>query len=96
MTVRFVSVAEQEFAEAFSYYNKEKPGLGFEFVAEVDAAIERIVAFPEAWPRLSERSRRTRLRRFPFGLLYQIRGDEILVVGVMDMRRDPESWRNRL
>ena len=95
MTVRFLSIAERELADAFDYYDREKPGLGLEFIVEVDAAIQRIVEFPEAWPKVSDRVRRCRTRRFPFGVLYQLRHQEILVVAIMDLRRDPESWKDR-
>ena len=96
MEVRFLSVAEAEFAEAVEYYNREKPGLGVEFAAEIDAAIGRIIDFPEAWPLISQRVRRCRTRRFPFGVLYQLREREILIAAIMDLRRDPKSWHDRL
>ena len=96
MTVRFLSVAEEELAEAIEYYNQEKQGLGVEFAVEIDATISRIIDFPKAWPVISQRVRRCRTRRFPYGVLYQLRGEEILVVAIMDFRRDPKSWRNRL
>ena len=38
----------------------------------------------------------TDLRRFPFGLIYQIRIDEILIVSVMDLRADPTKWKDLL
>jgi plasmid stabilization system protein ParE len=94
--VTFLSIAEAELAEALEYYEEQQPGLGFQFAAEVDTAIERIVAHPQAWTALSGRVRRCRLSRFPYGVLYHWRREEILVVGVMHLRRDPTSWRNRL
>ena len=33
---------------------------------------------------------------FPFGLIYQIRTDEILITLVMDLRRDPTRWKDLL
>ena len=48
MTVRILSVAEQEFSDAVSHYNNESPGLGFEFAIEVNATIERIKNNPNA------------------------------------------------
>jgi plasmid stabilization system protein ParE len=94
--VTFVSVAEKELAEALDYYEGQQPGLGMQFAAEVDGAIERIVAHPEAWAPISARVRRCRVPRFPYGVLYQWREQEILVVGVMHLRRDPTSWRDRV
>ncbi len=43
MNVNFLSIAEREYVEAIEYYNQEQPGLGFEFAAGVDSAIQRIL-----------------------------------------------------
>lgn len=56
----------------------------------------RIVAQPQAWTPLSRRIRRCRTHRFPYGLFYQMRADEILIVSVMDLRRDPKRWEEYL
>ena len=49
MKVRFVSPANIEFDETVRYYDHLLPGLGFRFLQEVDAAIERIRLTPEVW-----------------------------------------------
>ena len=48
MKIRVLSCAEREFIEAVDHYNAERPGLGFELAAEVNAAFERIRSFPDA------------------------------------------------
>ncbi len=96
MKVEFLSVAEREFAEAVEYYNQESEGLGFKFAAEVKRTLERIVQFPKAWTPLSERTRRCRTNRFKYGVIYQIREDKILIVAIMHLNRDPDSWKSRV
>ena len=93
---RFTSAALVELKEATLYYEQQETGLGAAFLDEIDAAVERILANPNAWHPLSARTRRCRTHRFPFGLLYQIRSDEILITAVMDLRRDPKRWRELL
>ncbi len=93
---RFTSAALSELTEATLDYEQEESGLGTIFLKEIDATVERIVRFPRAWHPLSARIRRCRTHRFPFGLLYQIRSDEILITAVMDLRRDPQRWRELL
>jgi plasmid stabilization system protein ParE len=95
MKVEVLEPAEAEFREAVEYYNQQSEGLGYEFAAEVKRTLSRIVRFPDAWPALSPRTRRCRTNRFPYGVVYQSRGDTILVVAVMHMRRRPGSWRDR-
>jgi hypothetical protein len=92
VNVRFVSSAELELQEAINFYETARPGLGAKFLAEVEAAKHLIETCPLAWTPISRRTRRCRVRRFPFGLFYQLRPDEILVLSVMDLRRDPKRW----
>jgi len=96
MKLMILSCAEQEFAEAVDYYNVECPGLGYEFAAEISQTFDRIVHHPEAWPQYSTRSRRCLVDRFPYGVLYQIRGNCILIGAVMHLRKNPIQWQQRL
>ncbi len=57
MKVEILAAAEAELAEAVSYYNEQSEGLGYELAAEVKQTIARILQFPEAWTRLSARTR---------------------------------------
>jgi plasmid stabilization system protein ParE len=95
MKVEILAVAEAELAEAVSYYNAQSEGLGYEFAAEVQQTIARILRYPDAWTRLSERTRRCRTKRFPYGLVYQVRSDSVLIVAMMHLRRHPDTWRSR-
>ena len=96
MTHRFLSPALRELAEAAEYYESQQPGLGADFLHKVETAIMRILLHPEAWMLMSPNTRRCRTHRFPHGVIYQIRDDELLIVSVMDLRRHPDSWRNNL
>jgi len=94
--IRFLTPASIEHLEAVAYYDGEREGLGAEFEEEVKQALGRILEHPEAWPPLSRRTRRGRTKRFPYGIVYQDRGDFILVVAVMHLHRNPRLWRARL
>lgn len=97
MTVyRFTSSALAEVKEATLRYEEKENGLGGIFLDEVDATVARILTNPHAWHPVSPRTRRCRTHRFPFGLIYQIRSNEILILSVMDLRRDPSSWKHLL
>jgi len=96
MKISFLSPAQTGFKEAVDYYNTQSEGLGFEFAGEVRNTLQRIITYPEAWPQLSKRTRRCRCIRFPYGLIYQIRHDEIIIVAVMNLHRNPDYWKKRL
>jgi len=95
MTYRFLSPAHQELGQALEYYERAVPGLGLEFLDEVERTVRRILLQPEAWTRLSETHRRCRMRRFPYGVIYSVDGDVVLVVAVFHLNRHPDSWKDR-
>ena len=92
----FLEPAQIELEEDVQYFNEQRAGLGFEFAKEVADTITRILRYPEAWAKLSRRTRRCRTKRFPYGVIYQIRGDKILIVAIMHLRRKPLYWRDRV
>jgi plasmid stabilization system protein ParE len=96
MRIRFLEIAHHELDEAVEYYNYESPGLGKSFLNEVLSALNRIVEFPEAWHSCSKRTRRCQTRRFPYGIIYQIRKGEILIIAIANLHRKPEYWKNRI
>ncbi len=95
MTFAFHPEAESEFNEAIEYYENNEPGLGYDFSMEVHAAIQNIVNYPTAWPILEDNIRRCLVKRFPFGVIYSLEQDEIFILAVMHLRRNPEYWKNR-
>ena len=95
MTYRFLSPAQQDLAQAMAYYEAAVPGLGLEFVDELERTVHRILLQPEAWTRVSENHRRCRMRRFPYGLIYSLEGDAVIFVAVFHLHRHPDSWKRR-
>lgn len=96
MKARVLSVAQAEIEAAIDFYNRDCPGLGYEFADEVFRTIRRSADNPLAWQSISQRTRRCLTHRFPYAVLYQIRGDELLVIAVMHLHRHPDSWKNRV
>ena len=95
MEIIFLSPAKDELTEAITYYNGQSEGLGYEFAAEIKKTLERIVHYPNAWFKLSSRTHRCRTNRFPYGVIYQIRKETILILAVMHLSREPETWKSR-
>jgi plasmid stabilization system protein ParE len=87
--------AEADALEAFRWYNEQVPGLGQEFLAEIDRAIESILAHPEANRKLYREYRRGLMRRFPYSIFYAIDGERLVVFAVLHAARDPRVWRRR-
>ena len=60
--------ADAEISEATQYYEERKPGLGYDFLGEMERALDQISANPEACQLIGKRVRRKILWRFPYNL----------------------------
>ncbi len=87
--------AETEFNEAIEYYNSCEENLGLNFAEEIYTTIKRIIAFPEAFAKLSPNTRRCLTNKFPFGIIYQIKLDYIYIIAISHLHKKPYYWRKR-
>ncbi len=92
--------AADEYLEITRYYlDHASPLIAAAFVAEIEAAIETMLASPAVWPVVEEpQVRRYLLKRFPYSLYFQweSEGDRVAIYAVMHFRRRPGRWRHRL
>ena len=95
MTYFFHPEAEKELNDSIDYYEECKTNLGLEFASEVYQTIQRTLIFPKAWQRLDTDVRRCLINRFPFGIIYYQRNNEIIILAVMQLNRKPYYWKNR-
>jgi toxin ParE2 len=95
MRVRFVEAAEAELDEASSFYEQSEAGLRERFLAEAEQAVRSLAADPLRSPKLGRRHRRRLLEDFPYGIIYRVGLDEVVVVAVIHLSRKPGYWRRR-
>ena len=95
MKCSFHPEAETELRETIDYYEGCESGLGGDFAIEVHTTIQNILTYSKAWPTLDGDVRRCLTRRFPFGLLYSIEPDEVFILAVMHLNRNPDYWKHR-
>ena len=96
MILRIAAAASAELTEAVEWYEAARAGLGSEFQDEFETGIRQIASFPRAWKPLGDRVRCFLLNRFPYGIIYQVETEEILILAVAHMHRRPGYWRDRL
>ncbi len=96
MKCSFHYSARKELNVSIEYYEECQVGLGQEFAEEVYGAIQRILEFPKAWAPFSLNTRRCLTNRFPYGIIYQILDDEILVIAVAQLSKKPNYWSGRI
>ena len=93
----FISAsAEAELEESKLFYNRERKGLGDEFLDELESTFSFIEANPRILAVSRFNTRRCSLDRFPFTIVYRIDNEVIEVVAVAHQKRRPEYWKKRV
>lgn len=87
--------ARQEFDAAGDWYERERPGLGQAFLAEVERVLQCVVSSPDTFPEVLEGIRKAVIKRFPYCLYFRVRGETIVVLAVFHGARNPAAWRTR-
>jgi toxin ParE1/3/4 len=97
-TARIAPPASEELAEAVRWYEVKHVGLGGEFFDAVVRAIDLVRHQPEIGAPRSDGlgHRRILVDRFPYQVVYRVRGDELYVVAVAHLSRQPGYWKRRL
>jgi plasmid stabilization system protein ParE len=93
--------AERELRAARDSYERQREGLGAQFVDSIDEAIARIAALPSAStpvPGVAEElaARRMFVRRFPYTVVFIEHEGLLSVVAFAHARRKPGYWLGRI
>lgn len=96
MKIEFLEQAQAELDDAFNWYEAQQEKLGYQFLNEVDAAIRRMIAFPESYSCLGSEMRRCLIKRFPYGIIYASTNDGTLIIAVAHLHRRPNYWLGRI
>ncbi len=94
-TLKFHPEVADEISAAYWWYQEQAEGLGDDFLNELESAYQAVVEFSETWSLFQKGSRRYLLPRFPFSVIYRVKGDSIFVVAVMHNSRKPGYWSAR-
>ena len=96
MKLRFLILAQRELDDTVAWYNEQAAGLGQEFLDELDRVVRRAVTFPMSCPEIEPGVRRYLLARFPYGLIYGVDGETLVVIAVAHLHREPRYWVDRI
>ena len=83
--------AELDMMESVLWYNSQLEDLGAEFVDQLDAAFNLIVATPLSFPVKYKNMRVMVLPRFPFIIAYEISGNLIKIMAVFHTSKNPDK-----
>jgi len=96
MQVIFTQAARAELLEAQDWYEAQQTGLGARFRKEVETAVECVQHNPDQFPVVFRDAHRALLRRFPYGLFFEIETDLVIIFACFHCSRGPRSWQWRV
>lgn len=90
------SSALRDAEDARSWYDRQDPGVGDEFIHDLDYAIARIRERPGAFRRIGADCHKYVMHPFPYFIVYEERPEIIWIIAVYHTSRNPDDLTKRL
>jgi len=88
--------AAREVEEARDWYRERSLSAEEGFLADLNHAVEQVIAAPLRWPRFKVNTRRYVFQRYPFSLIYRTYGEALVrVLAVAHDSRRATYWLSR-
>ena len=91
MRLRYTNRANTDVKLALDWYEKQRMGLGFDFLDCLEKSILEIISYPEMHELSYGNFRRCIIKRFPFSIFYTIENEEIVIHSIFNNRQDPQK-----
>jgi toxin ParE1/3/4 len=85
-----------EYSEAVKYYAEQRTDTAQAFINAIEDAVYRIRESPDRYVVVDEDVRKCMTRKFPYGILYVIEQNYVLILAIMHCSREPGYWKNRI
>jgi plasmid stabilization system protein ParE len=95
LPVVWIPEAAAELRQAVAWYDDIRPDLGERFAAAVEATVEAIAQRPLQFSVVHRGRRRAGVRRFPYGIFFEVQEIRIVVIACFHSKRDPRQRRSR-
>lgn len=94
--IELIPAARGDLLAAQEWYESCQENLGRTFRVRVDEVLGRLSRNPKLCPLCIEDVRIAKVGRFPYGVVYRILEDAVVVLAVYHLRQDPGKLRRRL
>ncbi len=92
----FPPEAHDDINDTYRWYERQRSGLGDDFLDALEDVFRRLRTNPEVHPVISHGVRRALIRRFPYKVFYRVHADRVEILAVHHGRRDPKAWQDRV
>jgi plasmid stabilization system protein ParE len=96
MRLRITRSAEEDLLVGFDFYEAQQTGVGTYFLDSLYADIDALQFYGGIHAKPFKHVYRALAKRFPFAIYYQLHGDLVTVLAVLDCRQNPASIVKRL
>ncbi len=94
--LKFTDEAKQDIKRASIWYNNKRKKLGIEFLSNVEFILPTLQQNPFQFAVVYRNVRKAKVERFPYTILYVMKGDLIIIFAVFHASRNPNIWKTRL
>jgi len=95
LPVVWIPEANEDLLDARAWYDSIRLQLGERFALAVEGTVEAIAEHPLQFPAVHRGRRRAGVRRFPYGIFFEVQEHRIVVIACFHGRRDPRRWQLR-
>src|SRR5688572_6968260 len=88
--------ARLDLLDAILWHDDQRPGLGYELDAAVDAAMQEIRERSSSFPSVAPGVRRALTKQFSYAVYFKEEDDAIVVIAILHTSRSPSVWKRRL
>ncbi|MEM7557573.1 MAG: type II toxin-antitoxin system RelE/ParE family toxin [Planctomycetota bacterium] len=93
--LRYSPSVPHDIAEALKYYSEISPTIDDRFTESLENCFMQIAAFPEHRAIAFSDVRISRIKIFPYLVLYRVRNDVVEVIAVFHSAVSPKRWNDR-
>ena len=94
-TVIFHPKFKNDLQKAYDYYEEKRVNLGEDFLLSIEEALAWIEEHPLSFQKIYGNKRKVNTRRFPYGIIYFVKGTIIYVTIAIPLYRNPAIWKKR-
>jgi len=88
--------AAEDYEEAVAWYFARGAAVALDFECEIERSLRLIAQSPLRWPKFDAERRRIIVRKFPYSIVYEVIGQQIVILAIAHGRRRPYYWRERV
>jgi plasmid stabilization system protein ParE len=93
--ITIADAAEQDVRDAFLWNEEQKEDLGSSFEKHFSKAVDSIQDNPLKFQIRYNNTRVFFLKKFPYGIHFNVNNKNILIIAVFHTSQNPTNWKNR-